>query len=211
MIYPAGISGEASTGDKIFHVQTEFAPRPKPRITTSISVNGEVVQKVENIWERLPQSEEDKDEIERFLKKQHQEVIKDIKEKGERFTLSKEEKQRQQAISKIKEVISGIQGVSGWVLFSDEDQIISPDVSDADSQRMVDLARNNRELASFLSSVSKVGNLVGGLLESKDRRMVFLPIKEDFFAAKINPEVDVKQLVQKIRSTAQTNSLVVVA
>jgi hypothetical protein len=92
MINPAGISGEASSGEKRFLVQTEFAPRPKPRITTSISLNGEVVQKVENLWEKLPQSEEDRYEIERFLKKQHFEVIKNIEEKKEGFLLSKEKK-----------------------------------------------------------------------------------------------------------------------
>ena len=90
MINPAGISSEASSGEKKFCVQTEFAPRPKPRITTSVSLNGEVVQKVEKFWEKLPRSEEDKDEIERFLRKQHQEVIENIKEK-KGIALSKDE------------------------------------------------------------------------------------------------------------------------
>jgi len=91
MINPAGMSSEASSGEMKFCVQTEFALRPKPRITTSVSLNGEVVQKVEKFWEKLPQSEEDKDEIERFLRKQHQEVIKNIKEKEEKFVSSKDE------------------------------------------------------------------------------------------------------------------------
>lgn len=94
MINPAGISGEASSGEKRFLVQTEFASRPKPRITTSISLNGEVVQKVENLWEKLPQTEEDRYEIERFLKKQHFEVIKNIKEKKEEFASSKDEEKK---------------------------------------------------------------------------------------------------------------------
>jgi ABC-type phosphate/phosphonate transport system substrate-binding protein len=91
MINPAGISSEANFREMKFCVQTEFAPRPKPRITTSVSLNGEMVQKVEKFWEKLPQSEEDKDEIERFLRKQHQEVIKNIKEKEEKFVSSKDE------------------------------------------------------------------------------------------------------------------------
>lgn len=89
MLNPAGISGEANSGEKKFLVQTEFASRPKPRVTTSVSLNGEVVKKIEKPWEKLPQSEEDKHEIERFLRKQHREVIRDINEKGEGFVLSK--------------------------------------------------------------------------------------------------------------------------
>ena len=206
MISPAGISGEASSGEKKYCVQTEFAPRPKPRITTSVSLNGEVVQKVENVWDKLPQTEEDKDEIERFLKKQHQEIIKEIKEKGEKFILSKDEAQKiasYQVISKVKEVISGIEGVTGCVFFSRDNQIIGQDLLNAKDQTMVDLAQCSRDLASSLSSVSKVGNLVGGILESKEMRMVLIPIKNNFLTVKVNPDVDIKELVQKIRSVVQ--------
>lgn len=208
MINPAGISSEASSGEKRFCVQTEFATRPKPRITTSVSLNGEVVQKVENIWEKLPQSEEDKDEIERFLRKQHQEVIKDIKEKGEKVVSSKdeakeiatcEEKQGEPVILKAKEEISGIEGVTAWVIFSNDDQIIDQDVFDVKDQTMVDLARGGKDLVSFLSSVLRVGNLVGGLLENEQMRIVFIPIKNNFLVVKVNTEVDIKDLVQKIK------------
>lgn len=209
MINPAGISSEASFGGKRFCVQTEFAPRPKARITTSVFLNGEVVQKVENLWEKLPQCKEDKDEIERFLRKQHKEVIKDIKEKGERFILSIneaekiaacEEKQYEQIISKIKELILGIEGVTGGVLFSNDDQPTGQDILNTKDQTMVDLAGCSKDLISFLSLVSKVGNLVGGLLESKKMRMVFIPIKDNFIAVRANPDADIKELVQKIRS-----------
>ncbi len=215
MINPAGISGEASSGEKKFCVQTEYAPRPKPRITTSVSLNGEVVRKVENFWKRLPQSEEDKDEIERFLKKQHQEVIKNIKENGEKFVLSRdeaknivthEEKQSDLVILEAKEVISRVQGVTGCVLLSKGDQIIGQDALNSQDQTLVELARCSKDLASFLPSVSKVGNLVGGLLESKQMRMVFVPIKDDFFAVRVNPAADIKQLVQKIRSAVFSSS-----
>jgi len=207
MINPAGISSEASSGEKKFCVQTEFAPRPNPRITTSISLNGEVVQKVENLWEKLPQSQEDKDEIERFLRKQHRQVMKNIKEDGEKFALSKdtriaasEEREGRPAILKVKEVIRGTQGVTGWVIFAKDDQIIDQDLLDSKDQTVADLTRCTRDLAAFLSFVSKVGHPVGGLLESKEGRMIFIPIVDNFLAVRVNPEVNVKDLVQKIRS-----------
>jgi len=207
MINPAGISSEASSGEKKFCVQTEFAPRPNPRITTSISLNGEVVQKVENLWEKLPQSQEDKDEIERFLRKQHRQVMKNIKEDGEKFALPKdtkiaacEERQGKPIILKVKEVIRGTQGVTGWVLFAKDDQIIDQDLLDSKDQTVVDLTRCTKDLAAFLSLVSKVGDPVGGFLESKEGRMIFIPIVDNFLAVGVNPEVNVKDLVQKIRS-----------
>ena len=207
MMNPAGISGEASSGEKRFCVQTEFAPRPKPRITTSISLNGEVVDKVENVWDKLPQSEEDKDEIERSLREQHREVIKHIKEKGSvssiqgaEKTLTREEKQTEEMISKIKEVVSKSEGITGCVLFSKEDQIIGQDAQDTKDQAMVDLSLCTKDLVSFLSSVSKVGNLSGGLLENEQMKMVFIPIRDNFLSVRVNPDTDVKQLVQKVKS-----------
>ncbi len=209
MISPAGISGEASSGEKKFCVQTEFAQRPKPRITTSISLNGEVVQKVENVWDNLPKSEEDRDEIERFLRKQHRDVIKDIEHKGKRPVSSDEktekiattgEKENEEVISKVRKVISASEGVTGCVLFSKEDQIIGPDAQDKKDQAMMDLSLCTKDLVSFLSSVSKVGNLSGGLLESEQMKMVFIPIKDDFLSVRVNPDTDVKQLVHKVKS-----------
>ncbi len=210
MINPAGISGEASWGEERFCVQTEFASRPKPRITTSISLNGEVVEKVENVWDKLPLSEEDKDEIERSLRKQHWEVIEHIKEKGSvssiqgaEKTLTREEKQTEEMISRIKEVISISEGVTGCVLFSEDDRIIGQDVLDSTDQTIIDLTRSTDDLASSLSAISKVGNLVGGLLRSEQMRMVFIPIENNFLALRVNPDVDVKRLVQNIKPANQ--------
>jgi predicted regulator of Ras-like GTPase activity (Roadblock/LC7/MglB family) len=209
MFNPAGVSGEANSGEKKYCVQTEFAPRPKPRITTSVSLNGEVVLKVENVWEKLPQSEEDKDEIEKFLKKQHQEVIKDITEKRDDSVLTKNEAKKNsicqeergdEAILKIKEAISEIQGVIGWTLFTSDGQVIGHDVLNSEDQNMAGLAQHSIDLASLLSSVSKVGSLVGGVLESEEMRLVFIPTGENLFAVRVNPEVNIKELVQKIRS-----------
>jgi hypothetical protein len=210
MINPAGVSGEASSGEKRFCVQTEFAPRPKPRITTSIALNGEVVQKVENLWDKLPQSEEDRDQIERVLRKQHQQVINDIEQRGDRFALSEkdptktassEQMQNEKLIAKIKGAISGNEGITGCVLFSSEDQIIGRDILGTKDQALVDLSQATKDLVSFLSSVSKVGNPAGGLFKYEQMRTVFIPIENNFLALRVNPDVDVKQLVQSIKST----------
>ena len=82
MLIPAGLSSEASLEDTRLVVQTEFALRPRPRVTTTIFFEGQVVKKVEKIWKGSPQTEEEKGEIEKFLKSQHYLVMKKIKEKS---------------------------------------------------------------------------------------------------------------------------------
>ena len=133
--------------------------------------------------------------------------MKNIKEDREKFALPKdtkiaacEERQGRPVILKVKEVIRGIQGVTGWVLFAKDDQIIDQDLLDSKDQTVPDLTRCTRDLAAFLSFVSKVGHPVGGLLESEEARMIFIPIVDNFLAVRVNPEVNVKDLVQNIRS-----------
>jgi hypothetical protein len=84
MMIPAGLSSEACLGDTKLVVQTEFALRPQPRVTTTIFLKGQVVEKMEKIWEGSPQTQEENEEIEKFLKKQHLLVMEKIKEKSHR-------------------------------------------------------------------------------------------------------------------------------
>ena len=56
-------------------VQTEYAYRPTPRITTTISREGQVVHKVERSLSRPIQSLEEQSKVEITLRRQHSEII----------------------------------------------------------------------------------------------------------------------------------------
>ncbi|MCK4223766.1 MAG: hypothetical protein KAX39_01215 [candidate division Zixibacteria bacterium] len=206
MIIPGGLSSEASFKDTKFCVQTEFAQRPKPRVTTTISLNGEVVEKVENIWERLPQTEEDKQEIEKFLKRQHQQVLKKIREKSEKLASPEREKEKvasaeeEDVVLKVNQELSGTEGVFGWVLLSKDDEIIAPGISQSEIKDTVDFARRVKDLSIFLPSVTRLGNFVGGILEAPGSCILFSPLQAQFLAVKLDPKVDFKNLVKRIKS-----------
>ena len=205
MIIPGGLSSEASFKDTKFCVQTEFAQRPKPRVTTTISLNGEVVEKVENIWEKLPQTEEDKQEIEKFLKKQHQQVLKKIKNRSEKLASPDWEKEEvtsseENVILKVNQELSGTDGVFGWILLSKDDEIIAPGISQSEIKDTVDFARRVKDLSIFLPSVTRLGNFVGGILEAPGSCILFSPLQAQFLAVKLDPKVDLKNLVKRIKS-----------
>lgn len=120
MNLPAGLLSETRFGDTKFFVQTEFATRPQPRVTTTISIDGAVVEKVENVWDKLPQTEEEKESIETYLREQHQRVLKTIREKKGNlisFEPGKVEENpfEDAAIINLKKELSKIKGVLGWV------------------------------------------------------------------------------------------------
>ncbi len=202
---PNGLSSEASFKDVKFCVQTEFAQRPKPRVTTTISLNGEVVEKEENIWERLPQTEEDREEIEKFLKRQHQQVLKKIKDRGEKLVLSRREKEEiapseDSVILKAKQELSKSEGVFGYVFISEDKPMITQHISESEKKDIEDLVRRIKDLSFFLPSVTRLENFVGGILEAPESCMVFLPLQTHLLAVKLDPKVDFKKLVKGIKS-----------
>lgn len=202
MIIPGGLSSEASFKDTKFWVQTEFAQRPKPRVTTTISINGEVVEKVENVWERLPQTEEDKQEIEKFLKRQHQQVLEKIKNRRGKLASPEREKEEvasaeEDVVLKVKEELSGADGVFGWVFILQGGQMLTHQISEPVDK---DLVQRIKDFSSFLPSVTRLGEFVGGILEAPGSCMVFLPLQTYFLAIELDPKVDLKNLVQRIQS-----------
>ena len=195
---PGGLSSEAKLKDAKFCVQTEFAQRPRPRVTTTISRNGVVMKKVENAWEGLPQTEEEKDRIEKFLRRQHQDVIAKITRgmdepaapPGEPDQIAPPDRT---LIGRIDRELSGIDGVLGWVHVSGEDRATSHHLPPSETERMSDLVGPLRDMSSLLASVSGLGSLVGGILESPQNSELCVPFGTHFL-------VNLNDLAKRIRS-----------
>jgi hypothetical protein len=66
-------------GQAALQVQTEYAGRPYPRLTTTVLNSGQVVHKIEKKLERPIGSHEEQTEVERLIKRQHQEIVAIIK------------------------------------------------------------------------------------------------------------------------------------
>jgi hypothetical protein len=205
MIMPGGLSSEAKLKDAKFCVQTEFAQRPKPRVTTTISRDGVVVKKVENAWEGLPQTEEEKDRIERFLRRQHQDVIARITRGmdepdaplGEADKIASPD---QSVIGRIDQELSGIDGVLGWVHVSGEDRATSHHLPPKEIKRMSDMVGPLKDTSSLLASVSGLGSLMGCILESPQNSELCVPFGTRFLVAKVDFRVNLKDLAKRIRS-----------
>ena len=202
---PGGISSEAKLKDAKFCVQTEFAQRPEPRVTTTISRDGVVLKKVENAWEGLPQTEEEKDKIERFLRRQHQDVIAKMTRAmdepgappGESDKIASPD---QSVIGRIDQELSGIDGVLGWVHVSGEDRTTSHHLPPSEANRISDLVGPLRDISSLLASVSGLGSLVDGILESPQNSELCVPLGTHFLVVKADFRVNLKDLAKRIRS-----------
>jgi hypothetical protein len=205
MILPAGLLSETRFGDTKFFVQTEFATRPQPRVTTTISLDGAVVEKVENIWEKLPQTEEEKEAIETCLREQHQRVLKTIKEKkGNLISFApgqvEENPYEDETIIKLRQELSKTKGVKGWVFLLSGSRMTMYLLSEPEDRKGEDLMWQINELSLFLPKVIEMGNFRGGILTSSQKRLLFVPFHRHMVGLKLDPSVDCEKLVKRIKS-----------
>ncbi len=77
---PAGRTSLVKKEDCNLQVQTEYAIRPYPRLTTTISNNGQVLHKIEKKLEKAIDSFEKQSLMEDVIRKQHLEVVKIVKD-----------------------------------------------------------------------------------------------------------------------------------
>lgn len=76
---PTGRTSLVKKDNLSLQVQTEYAFRPVPRITTTISREGQVIHKVERALDRPITSIEEQDLAENTIRRQHAEIVNIIK------------------------------------------------------------------------------------------------------------------------------------
>ncbi len=81
-LIPAGKTSLVRKGPSPLQVQTEYANRPYPRITTTILSDGQVLHKIEKKLERAVESEEEQTRTELIIQRQHEEVELFIHQNG---------------------------------------------------------------------------------------------------------------------------------
>jgi hypothetical protein len=79
-LIPNGRTSRVKKGETSLQVQTEYAFRPYPRLTTTVLNQGQVLHKIEKKLERPIESVEEQSEIERMIKRQHAEVVSIIEQ-----------------------------------------------------------------------------------------------------------------------------------
>ncbi len=91
---PAGRTSLVNKNGAALQIQTEYAYRPFPRLTTTIILNGQVLHKIEKKLEKPIESFEEQAIMENRMKKQHGEVVTIIKENDASSLLQKSDSQK---------------------------------------------------------------------------------------------------------------------
>ena len=89
MYLPTGKLGKVVWEGKEFQLQTEFSYHPRPHMSTTVFLGGEVVHKVTQAWLGGVETDEDKRALDRQLVRQHREATEYLEAKIRRKVESK--------------------------------------------------------------------------------------------------------------------------
>src|SRR3990172_3768301 len=92
---PAGRISMVDKGGVALHVQTEYAYRPYPRVTTTILDRGRVLHKVEKKLPKGIDSPEEQSQMEEVIKHQHSEILAIIKDNHKKAAPKNEQSETQ--------------------------------------------------------------------------------------------------------------------
>ena len=82
---PQGKLGSYRLGEKLFQVQTEFAQRPRTRVTSSVVLDGRIVHKTDVEWDGDLSDPEDYAALETLISDQHKATMVLVRERATEF------------------------------------------------------------------------------------------------------------------------------
>ena len=110
---PAGRTSLVKRGGTSIQVQTEYAYRPYPRLTTSILNQGQVLHKIERKLERPIENLEQQSDIEGMIRKQHSEILTILKDNPKMVRPAADQSLEAEVVEKPKTVSGRLATVPG--------------------------------------------------------------------------------------------------
>jgi hypothetical protein len=196
---PAGRTSAVKKGDVAFQLQTEYARLPHPRVTTSVSLNGRVLHKIEKELPFVIETVEQMHEVEEIIKSQHLEVAKVLRE----TPLSKEpETQPRQIEGKIRsEEVRKLDGVERVFLVTPDGELMGDRQTTAQFRKLFKhLIKELPEMLKVFSALPGPGRRrEDGIYEIEPGRILLASTGVEFYLILITPGTPFSNLEGKLR------------
>ncbi len=190
---PAGRTSLVQKGDLALQVQTEYAMRPTPRITTTILKQGQVLHKIERALERPIESFDEQRSIEIGMKRQHIEVVNILQSASidaalkltNQFTLPPKEAD----IPDEAACLAAIPGVRKVYHLDNEGNFHAPDVSEQFKKQFSFVFKNLRDVLSIFAELpGNDGARERGVYEIEQDRLYFVSLGKSCYFLLITPD-----------------------
>lgn len=174
---PAGRLSKVEENGIVIQIQTEFSRQPKPRVTTSVCLDGVTLHKVQKTWEAPLETGQQQTALEKFINRQHYEVVSTIESQKRQFI----QRQKSRSAAVILQEIVAERGINAaWCLT--ERGIISPDSGGRELlPEYKGIFEGLVSLCSLLSEISTVGEAVDGEIVLQEDLLVVLRRNSRYF------------------------------
>lgn len=178
---PAGRTSRIVRGSTELQIQTEYAYRPTPRLTTTVFAGGQVIHKIEKELSAGTITPEDKMKIEGLLRRQHMEVVTIVNSKDFRTDIIKEKESSpiSQNESLLKN-LSEIDGVKKAFRIDNEGNFESGSISDDFKKKYSAVFKNLCELMDIFRSLPG-GRREQGVYEIEHNRLYLVSSGHEFY------------------------------
>lgn len=200
---PAGRTSRIVQGSTEIQIQTEFATRPSPRLTTSIFSKGQVMHKVEQELQVQISSFEDKVRIEDKLRKQHFEVLKTLKDEKKLQSFLKTTTIKEGGGNSVSRRIRNIDGVERVFFINNEGEFSSDQISKEFKKKYSAISKSMLEILNIFGMLPS-GEREKGVYEVESDRLYLASCGQECYfiltspsSVDINFESEIRQAIIK--------------
>ncbi|UCD64625.1 MAG: hypothetical protein JSW34_04100 [Candidatus Zixiibacteriota bacterium] len=155
---PNGRTSRVKKDGLALQVQTEYAFRPYPRLTTTILNDGQVIHKIEKKLDRPVGSVEEQSEMEQLIKRQHSEVVSVIKEKASASSATLQEfKESASGYISLSDRLRSIAGVQSVYELDNEGNFCRQDIEEKFRKAYSALFKGLKDLIEVFAAVPGLG------------------------------------------------------
>ncbi|HVP07534.1 MAG TPA: hypothetical protein VMS71_06795 [Candidatus Acidoferrum sp.] len=202
---PVGRTSLVKKGEVSLQVQTEYASRPNPRITTCILQNGRVLHKIERSVDNPISTIEEQLRVETTIKRQHAEIIAIIQntpytppEKGDREIVSR--KPRVTIPRKAADCIAAVPGVQKVFHLDNEGNFMGDTGSEQFRKMFGPVFKSLHELMAIFGRLPGVGiTREKGVYEVERDRLYFASAGTECFfvlVRRVDPTTDFEKAIK---------------
>ncbi|MFH2037670.1 MAG: hypothetical protein ABIJ45_14815 [Candidatus Zixiibacteriota bacterium] len=168
---PAGRTSRLHKENAEIQIQTEYAYRPSPRLTTSVISRGQVIHKIQQQLDKPITNVDERLKIERMLQRQHFEIMEVVKSKSFSLEMISHDKPRPAKESlTVRDKLAKVNGVVNVFTIDNKGNFESENVSDKFKKYFKPVFKNILEVMSIFSELPG-GKRETGIVEVERRRL----------------------------------------
>jgi hypothetical protein len=198
---PAGRTSRIVKGSKELQIQTEYACRPSPRLTTSVISKGQVVHKIQQDLVEPIGNFEEKAKVETLLRKQHLEVLEIVRKKDfSEGASERKEPDKQSDTITLTEKLAKIEGVDKVYRLDNQGNFDSPLITEEFRSRFSYIFRTLGDIIKIFGSLSG-GIREHGVVEIEPNRLYLFSNGYEYYFLLTRRIIRKRELLQEIRDT----------